>query len=85
MGRIKTQQVKRITELLFKEYKEKFSKDFDENKIALNQDVFPHECEKILSQTRKGKLWEHIYIQSKWIFSEYNAGGLFMMIGRKED
>jgi len=37
MGRIKTQQVKRITELLFKEYKEKFSKDFDENKIALNQ------------------------------------------------
>ena len=35
MGRIKTQLVKRTTLTLFKEHKDKFKKDFNENKLVL--------------------------------------------------
>ncbi|MBC8501285.1 MAG: class I SAM-dependent methyltransferase [DPANN group archaeon] len=54
------------------------------NKIALNEEVWPRECEKLFSKTKEGKWWEHAIIQFKWIFKEYKAGGLFMMIGRKK-
>ena len=37
MGRIKTQQVKSITNTIFKKYSERFTKDFDQNKKVLNE------------------------------------------------
>ena len=37
MGRIKTQQVKSITNLIFKKYPGRFNKDFDQNKKVLNE------------------------------------------------
>ncbi len=54
------------------------------HKFALNQEVFPAECEKLFQSAEEGKWWEHAYLQSKWIFKEYRAGGLFMVIGRKK-
>lgn len=42
MGRIKTQQVKRITNQLFEKYKEKFSNNFEENKAVLNKVASVH-------------------------------------------
>ena len=35
MGRIKTQQAKRVTVELIKQHRESFSKDFNENKTKL--------------------------------------------------
>ena len=54
------------------------------NKIAFNQEVWPKECEKLFSKAKSGNWLEHGFIQIKWIFTEYRAGGLFMMIGRKK-
>lgn len=37
MGRIKTQLIKRATQQMFKEYGDRFSKDFDENKKVVDK------------------------------------------------
>jgi small subunit ribosomal protein S17e len=42
MGRIKTQLIKRTTQDLFKQYKDRFSTDFDENKKAVDKVAIMH-------------------------------------------
>ncbi|MBS3128553.1 30S ribosomal protein S17e [Candidatus Woesearchaeota archaeon] len=37
MGRIKTQQVKRITEELYKKHADQFTPNYENNKVVLNQ------------------------------------------------
>lgn len=41
MGRIKTQQIKRLTYKLLEEYRADFAKDFEENKVAVQKHVEP--------------------------------------------
>ena len=42
MGRIKTQLIKRVTQQLFKENKDKFSENFDENKKVVSEVASMH-------------------------------------------
>lgn len=39
MGRIKTQQIKRVTQKLFKKYSDEFTTDFEENKEVVDRRV----------------------------------------------
>jgi len=68
---------------MFKKHNIEYINSFPNN-IALNEQDWPRECERLFSKKREGKLWEHALIQFKWIFSEYKSGGLFMMIGTKK-
>lgn len=54
------------------------------HKFNIHHGVTLEEKEDIFFPHCKGKTYEHIYNQIKWIFSEYNVGGLFMVIGKKK-
>ena len=69
---------------MFKKHNIEYVNSFP-NKIAFNDDVFPKECEKLFEKHKKGNWFEHFIIQTRWIFSEYKAGGLFMIIGKKKN